>query len=1071
MEVSIAIEPDFSAQSGWDLVNARLIGSENGIRSTSGLGFVFHHKPINHRWVMIELDYLPQYGPCKVIVTVVCDDPQANTQSLVELDSFKLPDSRDLNSEGTAAVFIELRPKAPTSAQKVFIVGGPEAFIQHFFDSRTPNSVQARKFVCNAYSVADPFYGVYNRGFHNLNRRKSHLNSLARYIKLLGFNTTAFQNWTYDFTGMPAGKSLEFSTVHKIATLHKLRTAFASSIVPVNAEPEAPPLELRDKNWEIQRLIFDHHGKAYSHFRFHGMLVSESFLKRIHLITNGASSAEGALVDRIKRSLPRPGNLDDYYSNPFSKLAQVVVFDEYECSLPGLTDLFRLNPATARSQESLATLFSFFAESSSNQITAGSFHADFIDFLAQAGFTAAELGENSLGDVEPVDFSVANPPANYQLVAPEVRRKFLATVQFIQHNMALGFNRIAKAFSLVIKELGGPQSDKYAICFGSNSFFLRGLRCDTQIKDRQIRPECSDTQKEDDQTSKDEQTPKYEHILPEYFELFRANLRLRSGAASQGKHHPAIAMWLEVNDQMTHDGLFRVIGHAEFARSVSMLSLKNRSWPSSPKPGGPGEFGFYSRVVQSESDTSNQIVISQMLQAGRGAKIFNAFEFGPYPTENSWAQYPSLHPEIEIANKLLAAKEYVLFPGRPSRRLIAILATHCSDLWYRNDGCEGTWNYHLNELERIDIATALAHEGFGVDYVDETDIRQNALILRQYRVLYVLDPNLPEDLIEPISAWVSSGGRAVFGPFAATHNELNLEFSDARSALNQLQGIETPPNARIVQGAVLDIVPEIQISHSIGTSSSLVDIRNGPNLKPLQEWPLKFAAQDQAVCLAKVVTRGNPSTPVTTDTGEIYPALVAKQHGTGFVYTYAIHPGLNYTGLALHNSEGTKKPVDWNWNKSARAFAVRPVLDAGIFKQVTAKAICSESDPSELPNIQLMVDQLESKAGMALIVYNLNAIPQASASLPTGDDQTLVELTVRLRPQDGSKYDIDPVTALGSNIGAKSVIIRDLSKLTSPVIQIDLVLHFRLAAIDVVALKRRRIRRGRKATRKNLRES
>jgi hypothetical protein len=113
-----------------------------------------------------------------------------------------------------------------------------------------------------------------------------------------------------------------------------------------------------------------------------------------------------------------------------------------------------------------------------------------------------------------------------------------------------------------------------------------------------------------------------------------------------------------------------------------------------------------------------------------------------------WSNRPVIFRQIADAFRTVGTAEDLLYPGVPSRGKVASLYPYSSKLW---DDFEKETSYYENEVRYLHIA--LIQTGYTVDIADEQDISAGALAadsLRNYAVLYIVGPNVHEDIQKDI---------------------------------------------------------------------------------------------------------------------------------------------------------------------------------------------------------------------------------------------------------------------------------------------------------------------------------
>jgi hypothetical protein len=123
----------------------------------------------------------------------------------------------------------------------------------------------------------------------------------------------------------------------------------------------------------------------------------------------------------------------------------------------------------------------------------------------------------------------------------------------------------------------------------------------------------------------------------------------------------------------------------------------------------------------------------------------------------------------------LAGAEHIIAPGTTRKARVALLYSISSDLWQ-------PWGY-IHMLERRATYLALVHDRYQVDMLTEEDVAAGRL--KDYDVLYVVDPNISARATSGIEQWVRGG--YAFGSCGAGSRD---EFNEPAPGLARVFGIE-----------------------------------------------------------------------------------------------------------------------------------------------------------------------------------------------------------------------------------------------------------------------------------------
>ncbi len=273
---------------------------------------------------------------------------------------------------------------------------------------------------------------------------------------------------------------------------------------------------------------------------------------------------------------------------------------------------------------------------------------------------------------------------------------------------------------------------------------------------------------------------------------------------------------------------------------------------------------------------------------GHGAKTIEFYTFGPTPAlpGNGWSDNFAAYAPIARTSDLIGASESLTFPGEPPQRggtngnQIAIVLPTISYLW---NGFSGVAYY---EYEARGIYTALAHQSFGVDFLDEREIDEATL--SHYAVVYLVGPNVSARARSALLTWVQGGGAVALTPGAAVADEFNQ--------------------------------PDGQVDQILGTS-----LRSATALRVLAPQPIP--AEESGKILAPSLSQvsgpaplGFTSAPAGSIGLEYYSpqgpnnvATIAKKSGLGWLVLYSYLPGYSY----LSSPDRTPRhhlPSGWDWS-------------------------------------------------------------------------------------------------------------------------------------------------------------
>jgi hypothetical protein len=266
------------------------------------------------------------------------------------------------------------------------------------------------------------------------------------------------------------------------------------------------------------------------------------------------------------------------------------------------------------------------------------------------------------------------------------------------------------------------------------------------------------------------------------------------------------------------------------------------------------------------SDATNLVLKSSSALA-QGAKHFFYWTYGPTATstENYWSDLRGAYAGIVRMSRQLASAEHVIARGVIRKARVALLYSVSSDLWQ-------PWGY-IHMLERRATYLALVHDQYLVDMLTEEDVAAGRL--KDYDVLYVVDPNISGHATAAIEQWVRDGGH-VFGTCGAGSRD---EFNEPGPGLTQVFGIEPAVRAEVQPG-------EYRVRGSLKWINYLDQVN-------LDQIPLAGEPAVFGVLGVKVSFRPTSSQVIGRFKGKA-PAAVIQVFGRGRAVYIGACPGLSY---------------------------------------------------------------------------------------------------------------------------------------------------------------------------------
>lgn len=319
---------------------------------------------------------------------------------------------------------------------------------------------------------------------------------------------------------------------------------------------------------------------------------------------------------------------------------------------------------------------------------------------------------------------------------------------------------------------------------------------------------------------------------------------------------------------------------------------------------------------------------------GRGAKVLDFYTFGPefFFPGNCWSENLAAYGPMARALQRLAKAERVLFPARPERGAVAVLAPHGSTLWdSSNDG----HRYYLEEP--MHLHGALLHAGYSVDFVDDQDLENGALTQRGHRLLYLIGANVTQAGQRAIAAWVAAGGTMVALPGAAVADEYN----EPSALLDPVLGVGS-------RAAVRDLFDWSSRS------------RNMPQRDTLTVNDARFATAALALHTT-VVALAPQGAQVLATLQDGRAALTLNRHGSGQALAYGFFPGAEYS-VSADRSDPRRLPQ--RWSQPWRQMATAPVGLAAVRRSVVVDAE------------QVEALRMDGDAGSAVILLNWSGAPR-----------------------------------------------------------------------------------------------
>jgi hypothetical protein len=349
-------------------------------------------------------------------------------------------------------------------------------------------------------------------------------------------------------------------------------------------------------------------------------------------------------------------------------------------------------------------------------------------------------------------------------------------------------------------------------------------------------------------------------------------------------------------------------------------------------------FGGYV-VPRVAGDREDGILQKILTLIGSGAKVVNSYVFGPeysFPG-NCYSEKPGMLRKLAQANSMIGAAEDVLWPGKRPRARVAILSPKSSEMWdakgipiptqisdATNTDLNGSTVDYMAEV--ADLYLALQHANVPVDFIEEEDLSPSGLA--PYQVVYLTEPDIPEESQRELAIWVEGGGTLV----AISNAGAMDRYDEPSTIIAGLRGAHNPERERVLI----------------------------PNLGAIKAFGKVHAGSVEATAW------GPRDTLVNSAKGEVVArfeddssAIARRTVNKGTVVHFTWLPGLSY----VKSSSAAAGKLPWNFSPVIRNWIVAPVKDAGIQLPVVA------SEP------MVETPMLCSKVGAAVTLLNWNNYP------------------------------------------------------------------------------------------------
>jgi len=328
--------------------------------------------------------------------------------------------------------------------------------------------------------------------------------------------------------------------------------------------------------------------------------------------------------------------------------------------------------------------------------------------------------------------------------------------------------------------------------------------------------------------------------------------------------------------------------------------------------------GFYNTM-----DAGDSIRMKALTVIGHGVKTIYFFDYGPTyaATENYWSDSPSQYEGVGKLTRDVAKAEDLIMPGKQIDAQVAIVYGTASEIW--NQGKMSSAGH-----ERQLIHIALAGEQYRADVLNEELILMRDL--SQYRLIYLVDTNIPSAVLKKLKDFVENGGTLCVLPAAGTRTEYDY----ASSAITGILGLKQDVTIRDGFDFGSD---RISLAQEFGGQTDI----------PVSLKARKALLSDIKAQVAAKFSDGSP-------------AICINPVKKGKVVYYAFMPGMNYFNrIGAANPKGLVS----NFPEDARTLITLPCKIASVERAV------------ELSSRPMEANLLVSEKGAALVIVNVTRTP------------------------------------------------------------------------------------------------
>lgn len=312
-------------------------------------------------------------------------------------------------------------------------------------------------------------------------------------------------------------------------------------------------------------------------------------------------------------------------------------------------------------------------------------------------------------------------------------------------------------------------------------------------------------------------------------------------------------------------------------------------------------------VVPRSMDQAGYGLMQKVLSVvGNGGKAVEYFVFGPeynFPG-NAYSKHADvILPEMARVHSMIAQAEDLLLPGQKPQAQVAILQPRSSEVWDTN-GVAGAADSSFNNrtvgymAEIYDLYRGLQQQNIPADFVAEDALTPAGL--KGYKVLYVTEPDFPQEYLPALLQWVNDGGTlvSVSGAFTADR------YDNPMMAFQQASGIVEAQRPRLMIGAI----GRLPVTSSIDGDWRIYGVKG-----KVEQFHGNVAARFQ----------------------DGTPAIIERKSGHGAFVHYAFLPGVS--------AYASRNPGNGQFSDAALKWVAFPTRQAGVQTPVSVDQLNVET--------------------------------------------------------------------------------------------------------------------------------